>query len=128
MNDNLQSALKDLIQAGSQSNPAMNALINDYTQYHVVFVVTGGLVVVIFGLLSLYFGIQWKRVPRTEQRTWTFEKKTHFLFGLLSLVTGLLMALIVAANASNVADPERGFSLVIDSIVTPTVSTPPYTL
>lgn len=128
MNDTLQAILRDLIQAGSQSNPAMNALINDYAQYHVVFVVAGALLAVIFGLLTLYFGVKWKRAPRTERRKWTFEKKTYFSFAGLSIGMGLMIALIVAANASNVLDPERGFSQVVDSIITPEVGTPPYTL
>ncbi|MBI1280339.1 MAG: hypothetical protein GC179_19610 [Anaerolineaceae bacterium] len=123
MNDNLQATLNNLINSGSGSNPAMNTLINDYTTYHVVFVVAGGLLVIIFVLLSLYFWTHWKRVPKTDKRKWTFEKKLYFAFGALSILVGLMIALITAANATNVVDPRHGFSLLPDSISTPIANT-----
>ncbi len=123
MNDSLQATLSNLIQSGSGSNPAMNTLINDYTTYHIVFVAAGGLLVVIFILLSLFFWKQWKTVPKTDKRKWTFEKKTYFSFGALSILVGLMTGLIVAANATNVVDPRHGFSLLPDSIGTPTPGT-----
>lgn len=124
MNDNLQATLRDLLQSGSGSNPALNTLINDYITYHVVFVIAGGLLVVIFGLLSIFFWKQWKRVPKTDKSKWTFEKKTYFSFGALSIVVALMIALIAAANATNVVDPRHGFSLLPDSLVTPASDTP----
>ncbi len=123
MNDNLQTELKNLIESGSSSNPAVNTLINDYTQYHAVLVVAGGLLVLIFVLLSIYFWTQWKRIPNTAERKWTFEKKTYFAFGALSVIVGLLFALIVAMNASNVFDPWHGFSLLVDELGIPEVGT-----
>jgi hypothetical protein len=123
-NDNLQSTLSKLIQSGSWSNPAMNTLINDYTTYHVVLVVAGGFVVLMFLLLSIFFWTQWKRAPRSDKRTWTFEKKTYCSFGAGSIVVGLVIALIVAVNATNVLDPRNGFSLLVDSLGTPQAGTP----
>jgi uncharacterized protein YacL len=122
-NNNLQSTLSKLIQSGSRSNPAMNTLINDYTKYHVVLVVVGGFLVLIFILLSLFFWTQFKRTPQAAKHKWTFEKKTYFSLGALSIVVGLLLALIVAANASNVLNPQHGFSLLIDSLGTPKAGT-----
>jgi hypothetical protein len=124
LNDNLQSTLNNMIQSGSWSNPAMNTLINDYTTYHVVLVVTGSFLVAILGLLSIFFGMQWRRVPKTATRKWTFEKKTYFSFASLSIAVGLLVALIVAVNATTVANPRHGFSLLVDSMVTPPAGTP----
>jgi hypothetical protein len=43
-----------MIQSDSQSNPAMNTLINDYTTYHVVLVVAGGFFV---GLVKVYLSV-----------------------------------------------------------------------
>lgn len=123
MNDNLQATLHKLLQSGSRSNPAMNALLDDYTTYHVVRIVAGGLLVVTFVLLSIFFWTQWKRVPKTDERKWTFEKKTYFSFGALSTVVGLLIAFIVAANATNALDPRHGFSLLVDSLGTPKAGT-----
>jgi hypothetical protein len=121
--DYLQSTLSRLIQSGSRSNPAMNTLINDYIKYHVVLVIAGGFLVLIFILLSLFFGTQFKRTPQAAKHKWTFEKKIYFSLGALSTVVGLLMALIVVANVTNVLNPQHGFSLLIDSLRTPEVGT-----
>ncbi len=124
LNSNLQATLDNMIQSGAWSNPAMNTLINDYTRYHVVFVVEGGLLVVIYILLSIFFWTQWRGVPKIDKRRWTFEKKTYFSFGVLSIAVGLLISLFVAADATNVADPRLGFSLLVDSLGTPKAGTP----
>jgi len=91
VNGVLQATLNNLIQSRSRPNPAMNALINDYILFHVVRVVAGGLLVVIFVLLSRFFWLRWKRLPRSDERKWTFERKTYFAFGTLSTVVGVLM-------------------------------------
>jgi uncharacterized protein YacL len=123
LNDNLQVTLTQMIQSGSWTNPAMNTLINDYTKYHVVFVIAGSFFVIIFVLLSIFFWTQWRRAPKTDKHKWTFEKKTYFSFGILSIIVGLLIALIVAANASNILDPRHGFSLLVDTLWTPKAGT-----
>jgi cytochrome bd-type quinol oxidase subunit 2 len=123
-NDNLQRTLSKLIQSGSRSNPAMNTLINDYTTYHVVLVVVGGFLVLMFLLLSIFFWTQLKRTPKVAQRTWTFEKKVYFFLGALSTVVGLVIALIVAANTTNVLNPQQGFSLLVASLGAPKTGTP----
>jgi energy-coupling factor transporter transmembrane protein EcfT len=122
-NDNLQSTLSKLIQSGSRSNPAMNTLINDYTEHHVVLVVVGGFFVLIFFLLCLFFWTQFKRTPQTAKHKWSFEKKTYFSLGVVSIVVGLLIALIVAVNATTVLNPLPGFSSLVDSLGTPKAGT-----
>ena len=123
MNGVLQATLNKLIQSRSRANPAMNALINDYIRFHVVRVVDGGLLVVIFVLLSGFFWLRWKRLPRSDERKWTFERKTYFAFGILSTVVGLLIALVVVVNVATVLDPWRGFSWLVDSLGTPKTGT-----
>jgi len=123
VNGVLQVTLNKLIQSRSRPNPAMNALINDYILFHVVRVVDGVLLVVIFVLLSGYFWLRWKRLPRSHERKWTFERKTYFAFGILSTVVGLLIALVVAVNAATVLDPWPGFSLLVDELGTPKTGT-----
>jgi hypothetical protein len=119
MNNNLQRTLNKLIQSGSRSNPAMNTLLNDYTTHHLVLVVVGGFFVLIFLLLGLFFWTQLKRITQTAQHKWTFEKKTYFSLGAVSTVAGLLIALIVAVNATTVLNPLPGFSSLVDSLGTP---------
>src|SRR6266700_2767194 len=113
-NNNLQRTLSELIQSGSRSNPAMNTLINDYTTYHLVLVVIGGFFVLIFLLLSLFFWTQLKRTPQAAKHKWTFEKKTYFSLGAVSIVVGLLIALIVVVDATTVLYPLPGFSSLVD--------------
>ncbi len=118
-NDNLQRTLSKLMQSGSQFDPPMNTLINDYIEYHVVLVVVGGFFVLIFLLLNFFFWTQLKRTPKAAGHKWTFEKKTYFSLGAVSTIVGLLMALIVAANTTTVLNPLPGFSSLIDSLGTP---------
>lgn len=101
----------------------MSTLVNDYIKYHVVLVVAGAFLVVIFALLSIVFWAQWKRAPKTGKRKWTFEKKAYFSFGVLSAVVGLLIALIAVVNATNIVDSRQGFSLLVDSLGTPKAGT-----
>jgi len=101
----------------------MNILIHDYATYHVVFVVVGGLLAVIFVLLGLFFWMQWKKSPKIDKSKWTFEKKLYFAFVTFSVLVGLAMALITAANATNAVNPRHGFSLLPDSLGTPTAGT-----
>ena len=124
MNDNLPATLNKMMQSGSWSNPAMNALIIDYIKYHIVLVVAGSILVVIFALLSIVFWARWKRASKTDQRKWTFEKKTYFSFTVVCAVVGLLVAFIAVVNATTVADPRQGFALLVDSLGTPKAGTP----
>lgn len=123
MNDVLQTTLHKLIQSRSRPNPALNALMNDYILFHVVRVVDGGLLVVIFVLLSGLFWLRWKRLPRSDERNWTFERKTYFAFGILSTVVGLLIAFVVVVNAATVLNPWPGLSLLVDQLETPKTGT-----
>jgi ABC-type anion transport system duplicated permease subunit len=110
LNDHLQATLEKMMQSGSWSNPAMNTLITDYTRYHVVLVVACSFLAVIFILLSIVFWTRWKKVLKTDQRQWSFEKRTYFTFAVVSAVVGLLIALIAVVNATNVVDARQGFS------------------
>ncbi|WP_435164207.1 hypothetical protein [Paenibacillus glycanilyticus] len=111
----LQNALSEVIESGSQANPALSAVIHNYAKYHAVLVIFGGLLVIIFALLSIRFWAKFKRNPHYNKSKWSFEKKVYFSFGIMSLFITLLMALIVVANATNTFYPLHGFSLFIDS-------------
>ena len=119
MNDDLQGTITELVESGSRSNPALSSLLSDYAKFHLVLAVVGGLFlvgVVVLGILC--FG--WlKRTARTGGGKWSFESKTYFVFGALSFVLALGLALIVAANASNGLDAEAGFSGSVGLLGTP---------
>lgn len=124
MNESLQTTLDKLIQSDTKSNPALNLLVNDYTKYHVLFVVVAGVFLLVFALLNVFFWRRFKRIPKTDSNKWAFEKKTYFNFGILSLVVGLFLALIFAANLSNVLNPRQGFSGTIGMIQSPVAGSP----
>jgi cytochrome bd-type quinol oxidase subunit 2 len=114
--DSLETTLRNLLQSGTTSNFALNSLLSDYTTYHVVLLIVGGLFTLILVTLSVLFWVRYKRASQAENRKWTFEKKTYFSFGLLTTIVGLLMALIVVANAGTVSNPLPGFAGVVDML------------
>lgn len=122
MENSLQSTLKTLIDSGTTSNPALNQLINDYSKYHKVFIVVGGLFTIVLLLLSIHF---WKRFKLAGKK-WNFEKKTYFVFGVLSVLICMFLGLIVLGNISNVKNPRNGFSGSISMLGSPQIDTSAY--
>jgi uncharacterized membrane protein YedE/YeeE len=122
-NDNLQNTLYHLAQSGSFSNPAYHTLLHDYTTYHAVLFIEGGIFMLLLMALSVYLWKQFRRMPKTATRNWAFEKTTYFSFGLVSTIVTLFMLLIVAANLSNVLNPQEGFIQSIPDLGTPQAGT-----
>ncbi len=86
------------------SNPAYERLLQDYVDYHLALVVVGGF----FTLALLAFGVSsWVRFRRAPRGV---ERRTHLVFGLASSVVGVLLAVVVAANLSNVLNPRQGLA------------------
>jgi len=117
--DNLQITLTKLLQSGTQSNPALNELLNDYARYHLVLVVLGGIFTLTFIAVSIFCWVKFKAMAKTDAGKWTFGKKTFLSFAILATTTTLLMMLIVAANISNVVDSRRGFAGTLSMISAP---------
>jgi uncharacterized membrane protein YidH (DUF202 family) len=118
-NNSLQNTLYNLAQSDSLSNPAFNALLQDYTTYHAVLFIEGGIFTLLLMALSVYLWQKFGRMPKNATRNWTFEKTTYFSFGLVSAVVMLFMLLIVTANLSNVLNPQDGFIQSIPDLGTP---------
>ncbi len=118
MNDDLRNTLHELLASGSESNPAMNALLDSYARYHTVFVAVGGLFLVGFALLAASSWRRLRRTPRSARRRWSFERATYLLFTGSSAVLALMMAVLVAANLSNAVDPRPGFSGAVGMVGT----------
>ncbi|WNR45159.1 hypothetical protein [Paenibacillus roseipurpureus] len=112
MNEELPRTLSEIIKSGSQSNPAVNALISDYAMYHAVLVIVGGCLVFIFAMLSIIFWRKLTKSPNISGMKWGFERKVYFSFLLMNSCVTLLMILIVAANLTNTLNPLHGFSLL----------------
>lgn len=121
--DNLQQTLTSLMQSGSNSNPAYATLLRDYTTYHAVLLIEGGLFALLLIVLSTYLWWRFTRIQGSGAHTWAFAKKAYFGFGLLSTAVALFMLLIVAANLSNVLNPQAGFAQSIPDLGTPQAGT-----
>lgn len=122
-NDTLQNTLYNLAQSNMLSNPAFNRLLQDYTKYHLVFFIEGSIFALFLLILSLYFWLQFRKTSKPKASIWTFEKKTYFCFGLITTIVMLFMFLIVAANLSNVLNPQEGFIRSIPDLGTPQAGT-----
>ncbi len=99
----------------TESTPAYQRLMQDYVDYHVVFLFVGGL----FTALLLFLGIfGWIRCRRAG-RTWSFEKKTFSFFGAAGLLLGLAMAVVFAGNLTVVVNPQPGLAWGIETLRAP---------
>ncbi len=123
MNDGLRNTLHELLVSDADSNPALNELLRNYTEYHVVFLAVGGSFLLAFAVLATFSWRRFRRMSTVEDRSWSFERVSYLFFAASSGVFTLMMALIVAANASNVTDPRRGFSGGLDMIASPRAGT-----
>ena len=117
--DTLRTTLTNLLQSGTQTNPALNELLSDYATYHLVLVIIGGLFTAAFIAMSVFCWAKYKKASTVDGRKWTFEKKTFFSFGMLATMTSMLLALIVVANISNVVDYRQGFAGTLNMISAP---------
>lgn len=119
----LHDTLYELVRSNSDSNPAFNRLLDDYTAYHVVLVVVGGLFLVAIALFSAMAWTRFRRSPRLGRKKWSFERRTYFWFAACSTLIGLMMAVIVAANISTVLEPRQGFAGTLGMLRTPAAGT-----
>lgn len=118
MDDQLQNTLSAHAHPGWQTNPAMHQIIGGYAKYHAVFAVVGGMFLLVLLVLSIKSWAKFRWVAKTGRSKWPFEKKVYFGFATLFAVIALFLALITAANVSNVTDPLPGFNGGISSMTT----------
>ena len=78
------------------TNPSYDRLMTDDRNYHIVFLVVGGLFLLLLLRLSVFSWAQFKRSARR-----IFERRTYFSFGAASLTLGLL-AVAFWANVTSV--------------------------
>ena len=110
----LQTTLNHLVRSRSDANPAFNALLHDYAEFHAVLAALAGLVTVGLVLLSVFSWRRWRRAPRA-----TFERSTFRAFAVSSALVSLCLAVIVLANLGNALHPRDGFASAIPVLGTP---------
>ena len=87
------------------TSPAYDQLLTADRNFHVVFLIVGGL----FTLLLLLFSVfSWVRFKRARRRT--FERRSYFSFGAVSLALGLIMAAVFWGNVTSVVNPRQTLS------------------
>ena len=87
------------------TSPAYDRLLIDDRNYHIVFLVVGGLFTFLLLLLSVFSWVRFKQAGRR-----TFERRTYFSFGTASLVLSLFMAVVYWANVTSVVNPRQTLS------------------
>lgn len=107
----LQKALRDIVESGAVPNLAMSRIIFDYAKYHAVLVIISGLLFLLFAFLSLKFWRKMKSVRSLSQKKWRFESKAYGYFFAISIIMGLFMLLLAVANMTNTINPLHGLSL-----------------
>jgi hypothetical protein len=115
----LQITLSRLVQSHSEANPAFRSLLNDYTKYHVVLLVFGGLLELLTVWLCVFAWSRWRTAPRTVVGKLSFEKRTYLSLAALTTVVSLAFAFGLAANATTVMNPWHGFSAAVSGLGSP---------
>src|SRR5258707_3997040 len=87
------------------TNAAYERLLTDDRNFHVVFLVVGGPFLL---LLLLFCVFSWVRFKRARRRT--FERRSYFSFGVLSVPLGLFMAVAFWANVTSFVNPSQTLS------------------
>ena len=123
MGNQLQFTLVQQLNSDWQYNPAVRTLVHDYIKYHTVFLVAGGVMLLLSALLAAYLWVRFRRVASIRRLKWPFEKKVYFMFGSVLTTFSLFFLLIWAANLSTVLNPLPGFSSLASSTSVPSDST-----
>ena len=87
------------------TSPAYDRVLTDDRNYHIVFLVVGGLFTVFLLLLCVF---SWMRFKRARRRT--FERRTYLSFGVVSLALTLFMVVACWANVTSVVNPRQTLS------------------
>jgi len=87
------------------TSPAYGRLLTADRDFHVVFLVVGGLFTLVLLVFSVFSWVRFRRARRS-----TFERRSYFSFGAVSLTLGLLLAVAFWANVTSVVNPRQTLS------------------
>ena len=122
MNSQLQNTLVEHLNSNWQTNPAIRTLVHDYTKYHAVLVITGGIVLLVSLVLTVYFWLRFKKVAKIRKFKWPFEKKVYFALGSVLTIFCLFFALVWVANLSTALKPLPGLTTLASYTAVPSDS------
>jgi uncharacterized membrane protein YidH (DUF202 family) len=84
------------------TSPAYDRVLTDDRNYHIVFLVVGGLFTLLLLLFTLFAWVRFRRARRG-----TFERRTYLSFGAIGLVLDLFMIVACWANVTSVVNPRK---------------------
>ena len=99
----------------SQVNPALETILADYRLYHAVLVMVTAIFVIALTVLVVVCVRALRRARRSPAGATRRQAWTYGLFIASSIVLGLFLLLVMAANVSTVINPEAGFAGVDQS-------------
>lgn len=115
MNEQLQNTIRSQLELSAPTNPAFSTLLDDYTKYHAVLALLGGIVLAATVVLSVLLWVRFKRSPKSDRSKWSFEKKVYFWLAIVCTLFAVFMSLIVTANLSTTLQPRPGFAGLVES-------------
>ncbi len=113
MSNDLAETLRQQLMPSASPSPALEALLADYSRYHVVIAVLGS--VFLLAVLGLTFACG----RRAIRGPWTLERATALAVGGIAALVSAFLALLVAANISTVLSPVDGFTGALDLVGSP---------
>ncbi|GIF22462.1 cytochrome bd-type quinol oxidase subunit 2 [Actinoplanes tereljensis] len=84
-----------------ETSPAYDRVLADDRNYHIVFLVVGGLFTLLLVVFMVFSRLQFKRAGSR------FERRTYLSFGAAGLTLVLFMALALWANVTSVVNPRK---------------------
>jgi len=93
--------LTDSHRTSGYTPPALDAMVSDFTRYHVEMAVAAAVVAVALLSLTVVFWRSFARVGSANRRT----RRVLGWFGVFSALSSLIMVVILVANTSVAADP-----------------------
>ncbi|HEY2279166.1 MAG TPA: hypothetical protein VGI00_12475 [Streptosporangiaceae bacterium] len=87
------------------TSPAYGPLLTADRNFHLAFLFVGGPFIFFLMLFSVF---SWLRFRRARRRT--FERRSYLFFGAVSLVLGLVLAVVFWGNVTSVVNPRQTLS------------------
>ena len=115
----LRELLLELLQDANSRNPAYEFLLNDYSKYHFVMVILGGISAV---ALTFFAGYQFRLLLKDRSLLSNLKATTGKVNLYLGTFTGFLalaLWLIVIGNLGNAINPKSGFRNSLEMLGTP---------
>jgi hypothetical protein len=107
--------MNELLRSGWQSNPAIKALVSDYSKFHAIFVIATSIALLALVSMSVFFWKRSSKLSKIRNSGERFERRVFRSFAFLGSLISLLFILLIAVNTTHAFSPSgvlEGFSLL----------------